>query len=224
MANPVRTVNSVDRHPEPFEPRVPVVVHARDPISREGALSALDRDARIEVRERKSPGGVILLVDHVLSQGTLTQMRRAVGGDGSKAVLVLDTLQDDEFHEVVSYGVSAVVWRHEATRNRLIQAVLAAARGDGDLPADLLGRLIRQMGTGASPAVGGGPGFPTYGLTPREVEVMRLVAEGFGTAKIAAELCYSERTIKDVMYKLTTRLNLRNRAHAVAYALREGYI
>ncbi|MFJ9623413.1 response regulator transcription factor [Streptomyces sp. NPDC101181] len=213
----------MDRHPEQCEPRVPVVVHARDPISREGALSALDRDSRIEVRERKSPGGVILLVDHVLSQGTLTQMRRAVGGDGAKAVLVLDTLQDEEFQEIVSYGVSAVVWRHEATRNRLIQAVLAAARGDGDLPADLLGRLIRQMGTGSSPATAP-PGFPTYGLTPREVEVMRLVAEGFGTARIAAELCYSERTIKDVMYKLTTRLNLRNRAHAVAYALREGYI
>ncbi|MFE2977041.1 response regulator transcription factor [Streptomyces sp. NPDC059258] len=217
------TAHSMGRHPEQAEPRIPVVVHARDPISREGALSALERDSRIEIRERKTPGGVILMVDHVLSQGTLTQMRRAVGGDGSKAVLVLDTLQDDEFHEIVSCGVSAVVWRHEATRNRLIQAVLAAARGDGDLPADLLGRLIRQMGTG-SPHTATGPGFPSYGLTPREVEVMRLVAEGFGTAKIAAELCYSERTIKDVMYKLTTRLNLRNRAHAVAYALREGYI
>ncbi|MEI7032796.1 LuxR C-terminal-related transcriptional regulator [Streptomyces pratensis] len=167
---------------------------------------------------------MIVLVDHVLSQGTLTQMRRAVGGDGSKAVLVLDTLQDDEFHEIVNYGVSAVVWRHEATRSRLIQAVLAAARGDGDLPADLLGRLIRQMGTGAQPAVAGGSRSPAHGLTPREVEVMRLVAEGFGTAKIAVELCYSERTIKDVMYKLTARLHLRNRAHAVAYALREGYI
>ncbi|MFJ9323277.1 helix-turn-helix transcriptional regulator [Streptomyces globisporus] len=215
--------HSMGRHPEQVAPRIPVVVHARDPISREGALSALERDSRIEIRERKTPGGVILMVDHVLSQGTLAQMRRAVGGDGSKAVLVLDTLQDDEFHEIVSYGVSAVVWRHEATRNRLIQAVLAAARGDGDLPADLLGRLIRQLGTGGPPTATG-PGFPSYGLTPREVEVMRLVAEGFGTAKIAAELCYSERTIKDVMYKLTTRLNLRNRAHAVAYALREGYI
>ncbi|MGW2043477.1 hypothetical protein ACWCO4_36290, partial [Streptomyces virginiae] len=41
---------------------------------------------------------------------------------------------------------------------------------------------------------------------------------------LAAKLAYSERTVKNVMHGLTTRLHLRNRAHAVAYALREGYI
>jgi DNA-binding NarL/FixJ family response regulator len=54
--------------------------------------------------------------------------------------------------------------------------------------------------------------------------VLRLVAEGFDTAHIAMQLSYSERTVKNVLHDLTTRLQLRNRSHAVAYALREGLI
>ena len=61
-------------------------------------------------------------------------------------------------------------------------------------------------------------------LNLREVEVLRLVSEGFETAEIAGQLCYSERTVKNVIYAITNRLNLRNRQHAVAYALRAGVI
>jgi DNA-binding NarL/FixJ family response regulator len=59
-------------------------------------------------------------------------------------------------------------------------------------------------------------------LTERELKVLRLVADGFDTAEIARELAYSERTIKDILHQVTTRLDLRNRTHAVAYALRTG--
>jgi len=54
--------------------------------------------------------------------------------------------------------------------------------------------------------------------------VLRLLAEGMDTAEIAAELCYSQRTVKNVLHGLTNRLNLRNRAHAVAHALRADVI
>jgi DNA-binding NarL/FixJ family response regulator len=54
--------------------------------------------------------------------------------------------------------------------------------------------------------------------------VLRLVADGLSTREIATKLCYSERTIKAVIQELTTRLYLRNRAHAVAYAVRNGWI
>lgn len=208
----------------PSGPRVPVAVHARDPITREGVLSGFKDDPRIELRDEVSQGGVVLRVDHTLGPPALTQLRRAVGEDRARAVLVVEMLQDEDLYEVVSHGISAVVWRHEATPSRLTQAVLAAARGDGDLPADLLGRMIRQMGRKPPHTAVGSSSYPGQGLTPREVDVVQMVAEGFGTVDIAASLCYSERTIKDIMHKLTTRLNLRNRAHAVAYALREGYI
>ena len=61
-------------------------------------------------------------------------------------------------------------------------------------------------------------------LADREVEVLRLVADGFDTAEIATRLSYSQRTVKTVLHDVTTRLQLRNRSHAVAYALREGLI
>ena len=65
----------------------------------------------------------------------------------------------------------------------------------------------------------------TYGgLTHRELRVVRLLADGYSTAEIARELAYSERTIKNSIHDLTTRLQLRNRSHAVAFAVRQGLI
>ena len=67
-------------------------------------------------------------------------------------------------------------------------------------------------------------GLRFSGLSDREVEVLRLVAEGLDTGEIARQLAFSERTIKSVLHDVTTRLQLRNRAHAVAFAVREGFI
>ncbi|MFF4400587.1 LuxR C-terminal-related transcriptional regulator [Streptomyces sp. NPDC001480] len=203
--------------------RIPVAVHAPDPILREGVLSQLRRYPEIDLREESGPGTVALLVDDVLDEAALTRLRRLVRSEGARAVLVVRALREAELLDVIECGVGAIVWRHEATATRLVQAVLAAARGDGDLPADLLGRLITQVGT-LHRGAAGRAGAPASGLTSREVDVLRLVAEGFDTGEIASKLSYSERTVKNVMHGLTTRLHLRNRAHAVAHALREGYI
>ncbi|MFH8975989.1 LuxR C-terminal-related transcriptional regulator [Streptomyces sp. NPDC017890] len=205
------------------ERRVPVAVSAPDPISREGAVSQLRRHPEIDLREESGPGTVALLVEDALDEAALTRLRRIVRSEGARAVLVVGAIRESELLDVVECGVGAIVWRHEATAHRLVQAVLAASRGDGDLPADLLGRLISQVGT-LHRGAAGRPGAPSLGLAPREVDVLRLVAEGLDTGEIAGKLSYSERTVKNVMHGLTTRLHLRNRAHAVAYALREGYI
>ncbi|QKW11170.1 response regulator transcription factor [Streptomyces sp. NA04227] len=200
-----------------------MAVSAPDPISREGAISQLRRRPEIELREESGPGSVALLIEDALDEAALTRLRRIVRSEGARAVLVVGAIRESELLDIVECGVGTIVWRHEATAHRLVQAVLAASRGDGDLPADLIGRLISQVGTlhrgGTS-----GPGAPSLGLTPREVDVLRLVAEGLDTGEIASKLSYSERTVKNVMHGLTTRLHLRNRAHAVAYALREGYL
>ncbi|MEU8809613.1 LuxR C-terminal-related transcriptional regulator [Streptomyces violaceoruber] len=203
--------------------RVPVAVSAPDPISREGAVSQLRRHPEIDLREESGPGTVALLIEDALDDAALTRLRRIVRSEGARAVLVIGAIRESELLDVVECGVGAIVWRHEATAHRLVQAVLAASRGDGDLPADLLGRLISQVGT-LHRGAAGRPGAPSLGLAPREVDVLRLVAEGLDTGEIAGKLSYSERTVKNVMHGLTTRLHLRNRAHAVAYALKEGYI
>ncbi|WUT08302.1 response regulator transcription factor [Streptomyces sp. NBC_00704] len=204
---------------------MPVAVQASDPISREGAVGQLRGRPEVEVREELSSaaGTVALLVEDTLDEAALARLRRVVRSEGARAVLVVGTIRETELLDVIECGVGAIVWRREATAHRLVQAVVAAQRGDGDLPADLLGRLISQVGT-LHRGAAGRPGAPSLGLAPREVDVLRLVAEGLDTGEIASKLSYSERTVKNVMHGLTTRLHLRNRAHAVAYALREGYI
>jgi DNA-binding NarL/FixJ family response regulator len=61
-------------------------------------------------------------------------------------------------------------------------------------------------------------------LDERERAVLRLIADGFGTAEIAMRLNYSERTVKNILHRLLSRMHLRNRAHAVAYALGNGLL
>lgn len=200
-------------------------MYADDPISLAGVCAQLRHRPGIELVDAVAgrAGVVAVLVAEAPDEPTRSSLRRLARTDGARAVLVATVVREAELLQVLECGVGAIVWRREATGHRLHQAVTAAFRGEGDLPADLLGRLITQVGTmqrGAS----GSSDVPVHGLAPREVDVVRLVAEGMDTGEIADELSYSERTVKNVLHGLTTRLRLRNRAHAVAYALREGYI
>ncbi|MFH8750818.1 response regulator transcription factor [Streptomyces rimosus] len=206
----------------PTVSRVRVTITASDPISREGVVSQLRRHPEVDLCEDPGSASVAVLVEDVLDEHALARLRRVVRSEGARVVLVVGTIRENELLDVIECGAGAIVWRREATAHRLVQAVLTAAEGGGDLPADLLGRLISQVGRLHR---GGGDQPASFlGLTPREVDVVRLVAEGLDTAEIAGKLSYSERTVKNVMHGLTTRLHLRNRSHAVAYALREGYI
>jgi len=80
------------------------------------------------------------------------------------------------------------------------------------------GRRQHLSGVGAAP-----PG-PALGLSARDVEVLRLLAEGRSTAGIADDLAYSESTIKNVIHDIVCHMSARNRAHAVAMAIRAGVI
>jgi DNA-binding NarL/FixJ family response regulator len=101
--------------------------------------------------------------------------------------------------------------------------LVAAEEGHGTLPPDLLSTLLSQAGR--FPRGEGPPrGLLLNGFTEREIEVLRLLAEGYDTAEVADRLAYSERTVKNVLHDVTSRFNLRNRCHAVAYAVRAGVI
>jgi DNA-binding CsgD family transcriptional regulator len=67
-------------------------------------------------------------------------------------------------------------------------------------------------------------GLHIAGFTDRETEVLRLLAAGLSTSEIARQLSYSQRTIKSIVHDVTNRFQLRNRSHAVAFAMREGLI
>ncbi|CAM5281140.1 DNA-binding response regulator OS=Streptomyces alboniger OX=132473 GN=CP975_27730 PE=4 SV=1 [Streptomyces alboniger] len=216
--------------PSPASHRIPVAIHTADPLSGAGVTHHLGPHPAIElvdsVADHPSADAsrvVAVFVADTLDDTTLMRLRRLMRRDGARTVLVVHRLRESDLLEIIASGVSVVLWRHEVSSARLFEAVTAASRGEGDMPAELLGRLMTQIGSLAR-TIPGGTAALTGGLTPREVEVVRLVAEGLDTKEIAAELNYSERTIKNNLHALTTRLHLRNRAHAVAHAVREGYI
>ena len=84
---------------------------------------------------------------------------------------------------------------------------------------DLLGNLLKGV------TAEGLNGRPTLArLTEREQQVLALIAQGHPTREVAQELCYSERTVKNVLHDVVTKLNARSRSQAVAHAVREGLI
>ncbi|THC43163.1 response regulator transcription factor [Streptomyces sp. A1499] len=199
-------------------------VCASDPISRAGALSQLRHHPEITFVDdsRQTPPQIALLLTGSVEESTLRSLRSFAETD-VRVVLVVDRMRDADLLDVAECGVTSIVWRREATSRRLLRAVLAARRGEGDLPADLLGTVITHLGR-LKGDTRGRAGAAPLGMTQREIEILQLVAEGLDTAEIADKLAYSERTVKNVLQHLTSRFQLRNRVHAVAYALRAGYI
>jgi DNA-binding NarL/FixJ family response regulator len=205
--------------------RTTVRVYARDPISEAGVASSLR--PRPEVRivgaaEDVAPEVVLVVADEV-DEETLNTLRFLRRNGASRVVLIASHLDDQALVRAVESGVVGLVRRSEATTDRLVSVVASAAAGDGAVPPDLLGRLLEQVGR-LQRTVLDPRGITFAGLSAREVDVLRLVSEGYDTAQIATKLSYSERTVKNVLHDVTTRLQLRNRSHAVAYAVREGLI
>ncbi|MEU7580911.1 response regulator transcription factor [Streptomyces sp. NPDC041068] len=206
--------------------RIPVTVHTSDPLSETGILSFLRDDPTLEVLDREEPrtGGVAVVHTGRLHELAATKLRRLSRGSDQAIVLIADRLREPEMMAVVECGVRVVLWRQQATPGQLVEAIHSAARGESLLPPDLLSRLLAQTSLLYRHTLSDGDQRPTLGLSLREVDVIKLVAEGLGTREIADKLAYSERTVKNVLHAMMTRMQLRNRAHAVAYALREGHI
>jgi DNA-binding NarL/FixJ family response regulator len=163
---------------------------------------------------------VALVVADEVDDATL-RVVRAVQRDGCpRVVLLVADIDTAGVGAAVQAGAVGIVRRSEATCELLLSAIAAAARGEGVLPPDLLGGLLHQVRTESlSPR-----GPVRSGPSDRELRVLRLLSEGCDTREIARRLCYSERTVKNVIQDVTRRFGLRNRSHAVAYALRQGLI
>lgn len=209
--------------------RIPVLVQADDPVSRSGVEAQLRGQPGIEVRlhdDGATPvplGAVaVVVVDDIDERAA--QSIRALARAGAQGVLVVaGRLDDAAVLAATEAGACGLVRRSDAVPERLVPAIKAAAAGDGTVPPDLLGRLLEQIGR-LQRQVLSPRGLTFGGLTDREVKVLKLVADGWDTGEIADDLSYSERTVKNIIHDVTSRLQLRNRSHAVAYALRQGLI
>jgi DNA-binding NarL/FixJ family response regulator len=205
--------------------RIPTYVYASDPISQAGVVSQLRPRPEILVVDEGDldRAQVAVVVTDVLDEPSVRVLRAVQRGGVPRTVLVAGVLDDGALAAAAEAGVSGLLRRTEATPEALARVVVRVAAGQGEVPTDLLGRLLSQVGR-LQRQVLQPRGIAFTGLSERETQVLRLVADGHDTAEIATRLCYSERTVKNVLHDITSRLQLRNRSHAVAYALREGLI
>jgi len=206
--------------------RIPVVVRATDPILQSGVQMALRTRQEVWLvdEDAATPAEAVALVvtDRFDERGG--QLLRTLQVRGfNRVVLIAGELEDTEILTAVEGGVCAVARRADTTPDVLVRLVKAAAAGEGALPPDLLGRLLNRVSR-LQRHVLEPRGLHLAGITNRETEVLRLVASGLSTKEIADKLCYSQRTVKSILHDVTNRFQLRNRSHAVAYALREGLI
>jgi len=207
-----------------FAERIRVYVYAHDPISQAGLASQLRARPEIQVVDDDvDRAQVAVVVADEVDEESLRTVRAIQRNGIPRVVLVITRLDDAGMIAGIEAGACGLLRRAEAMPERLAQSVVSAASGDGSVPSDLLGRLLDHVGR-LQRQVLSPRGLTLSGLTEREIEVLRLVADGLDTAEIAAQLAYSERTIKNIIHDVTARLNLRNRSHAVAYAVRNGLI
>jgi DNA-binding NarL/FixJ family response regulator len=202
---------------------IEVAVHATDPITRAGLLGCLRDQDGLTITDSPESADVIVVATDRVESDVLIRMRQWNEVSSAPIVLVTGALREGDLLLVVECRVTAVLAPRQLSGDRLASAVKAAASGGGVLPTRLLGELLRHV-ENLHRNVLGPQTLTDSGLTPRGISVLRLMSHGMDTMEIAKELKYSERTVKNVIYTFTSRLKLRNRAHAVAFALRTGII
>ncbi|MCA2214467.1 helix-turn-helix transcriptional regulator [Jidongwangia harbinensis] len=198
-----------------------IVVHAADALSRAGLSGLLDAVPGTEIVASWVDADVAVVAADRLRHDVVSMLRAEAVRAEVPVVLVVPELTDAELLTAIECRVMAVLPRTALTEDRLWHCVRTALAGGGVIPPSLVGGLLKHMGRFQREVLAP-HGLNASGLTEREIDVLRLMAEGLETPEIAAKLCYSERTVKNVLYGVTHRLKLKSRSHAVAYAMRAG--
>jgi DNA-binding NarL/FixJ family response regulator len=151
----------------------------------------------------------------------LEATRRMLGVSGpTPKVIVLTTFDSDDYvYEAIQAGASGFLLK-SAPPEQLADGVRAVMAGDALLAPEITRRLLERFIQRPPPGVSTPPELDE--LTPRELEVLRLLAGGRSNAEIAGALFLSEATIKTHVNHILTKLRLRDRVQAVALAYRTG--
>jgi DNA-binding NarL/FixJ family response regulator len=145
-----------------------------------------------------------------------------VGANARTRILVLTTFDLDEYvYRAMKAGASGFLLK-DANREQLAHAVRTVAGGDALLAPGITRRLIEDYCRHPPPGIEQPAAADE--LSPRELEVLRLVARGMANAEIAGQLFLSEATVKSHVARILSKLGLRDRVQAVVLAYETGVV
>jgi DNA-binding NarL/FixJ family response regulator len=151
-----------------------------------------------------------------------TRQLTGPGGDRPR-VLILTTFDlDDYVYDALRAGASGFLLK-DVTAERLFEAVRVIAAGEALLAPTVTRRLIREFAS-QRPRTDSSHAARLATLTPRETQVLRLVAEGLSNPEIAARLVVTEETVKTHVSRMLAKLGLRDRTQAVVTAYETGLV
>jgi DNA-binding NarL/FixJ family response regulator len=213
--------------------RVRVLLVDDDDLMRAGLKSVLSSDETIEVVGEAGDGRVALSQirdlrpDLVLMDIRMPELdgisatREVLAAEPSVKVVVLTTFeQDDYIFEALSAGASGFLLKRTKPEE-LIAAIHTVAAGDSLLSPTVTRRVIDRMAAQPSPVVSS---RRLDDLTPREREVLELLARGLSNREIAEALFIEESTVKTHVKRILMKLGLRDRVQAVILAYEMGVI
>jgi DNA-binding NarL/FixJ family response regulator len=145
-------------------------------------------------------------------------------------IIILTTFDLDQYvYAALTAGASGFLLK-DVTPEQLVTAVQTVRAGDALLAPSITRRLVERFAPRAPGSAAGLPAhsLPAHGdlsdLTPRELEVLQLVARGLSNAELAAQLCLSEATVKTHVARIFAKLQLRDRVQAVVLAYETGLV
>ena len=161
----------------------------------------------------------VLIVDPSISGGAAFLVEV---GEDLHVIACTSDCDDESVISAVEAGAVGYLRKETLTQDLLQAAIQAAEGGAAVVAPNMLGAMLR--GAPVEPDANGTSRFPFPRLSEREQRVLALIAEGHPTREVAQQLCYSERTVKNVLHDVVTKLNARSRSQAVAHAVRDGLI
>ena len=203
---------------------------------RAGFAALLDTQPDFTVLGTASDGGeavrvcrdlkpdVVLMDVRMPSLDGIEATRQLAGtGESGPRVLILTTFDLDEYvFDALRAGASGFLLK-DVTAERLFDAVRVVAAGEALLAPAVTRRLISEF-TRLRPARDAAPVAALGALTPRETEVLRLVAEGLSNPEVAQRLVVTEETVKTHVSRILAKLGLRDRTQAVVAAYESGLV
>jgi DNA-binding NarL/FixJ family response regulator len=200
-----------------------VAVLADEQLRQAGIVAMLDGLPGVSAHRFNSDrrSDVVIADLTELTRATMRPLIVSHRAHGSAVVVITDGSAEADLSALSAAGAVTIMHTAEATPDRMLAAIQHAIRRDppasSRASADLSGQLrsVRRVRTGTQTCPG---------LSERETAVLRYLSEGLDTVQIMKAMDISERTLKYILWGVMRRHSLRNRVHAVAFAIRAGVL